>query len=307
MAAPYYDNVMWPTKDGLRVPTERAFFKATSTQSETTLATFGELDLGSVAGTITLNTQQAGATYITITPSAAVTLVYPGCLPGFKAAINNLGSFSVTAEVSGNTSNTAVVPSSTIGTIAHDVTTGGIDLVSASGVSSTTTLTVSGNGTIGGTLGVTGVVTPSAGIAGLTAGAAASAGIVGQVISSAVAVGSPVSLTNATPANVTSISLMAGDWDVDGNVNYTASSASTAAGSLWVAGINTTSATIPTDGSEVQQLATALTTTTFKSGVSVTRKVINVSTTTTVYLVAEATFTAGTVGAYGTITARRVR
>ena len=37
-----------------------------------------------------------------------------------------------------------------------------------------------------------------------------------------------------------------------------------------------------------------------------TRKIFNVSAGTTVYLVAEATFTAGTVGAFGSLTARRV-
>lgn len=144
-------------------------------------------------------------------------------------------------------------------------------------------------------------------IVGYQDGSSASAGNVGEVISSAVAVGSAVALTTATPANVTSISLTPGDWDVTGNVNLTAASATTAAGALQAGGISITSATLPTDGSEVQELSVALTTTSFKTSIPVSRKVINVNAVTTVYLVAEATFTAGTIGAYGVLTARRVR
>lgn len=144
-------------------------------------------------------------------------------------------------------------------------------------------------------------------IIGVIDGSAASTGNVGEAITSTVAVGSAVALTTATPANVTSISLTPGDWDVFANVNFSATSATTTAGSLWAIGVNTTSATLPVDGSEVQMLQTALTTTTFKGGDGTSRKVINLTTTTTVYLVAEATFSAGTVGAYGSISARRIR
>lgn len=131
----------------------------------------------------------------------------------------------------------------------------------------------------------------------------ASAGIVGEYIESKVVSGSAVSLTTATSANVTSISLTAGDWDVEGSVNVAAVGGTfTSRG----AGINTTSATIPTDGSEL--LNTTLTTAqNVTIPFSATRVRISVSSTTTVYLVTRATFAAGTVTAYGQITARRVR
>lgn len=144
-------------------------------------------------------------------------------------------------------------------------------------------------------------------IIGVVSGNAAAAGHVGEVISSAVAVGSAVSLTTATAANVTSISLTPGDWDVSADINFTATGATTAAGASVVGGISTTSATLPTDGTEVNDLVGGLTTTTFKTGNSLSRKVVNVSVNTTVYLVGIATFSAGTVGAYGAIVARRVR
>jgi len=116
-----------------------------------------------------------------------------------------------------------------------------------------------------------------------------------------------VSLTTATPTNVTSITLTAGDWDVSGSVNYVANTASAAVSSVWEVGINTTTATLPTDGTEAFfGIAAVIATTSFNTSLAIPRKIINVSASTPVYLVAEATFTAGTVTAYGNITARRV-
>lgn len=143
----------------------------------------------------------------------------------------------------------------------------------------------------------------SGGIVGTATNDSASAGNVGQIISSAVAVGSAVSLTSPTAANVTSISLTAGDWDVEGNVNYNQDSATV---TVKGAGISTTSATLPTDGTEVNSGA-VLTTTTAIDGATLPRKRISLAATTTVYLVGQATFSAGTVAVYGSITARRVR
>ena len=145
--------------------------------------------------------------------------------------------------------------------------------------------------------------TPASTLTGTTTNDSAAAGYVGQIISSLVASGSAVSLTTATVANVTSISLTAGDWDVQANVNVTLSNATATASS---SGINTTSATIPTDGSEVfngQQ------TTTLSASLSTTipRKRISVASTTTVYLCTKSTFSLGSVSAFGGITARRVR
>ena len=62
----------------------------------------------------------------------------------------------------------------------------------------------------------TGVVTLANGLAGVTTNSNAAAGIVGEYISSSIASGSAVSLTTGVSANVTSISLTAGDWEVYG-------------------------------------------------------------------------------------------
>ncbi len=155
---------------------------------------------------------------------------------------------------------------------------------------------------------VTGTFTNPNGTVGITGGGSAAAGINGEVISSTKLIGSAVSLTMATPANVTSIALTAGDWDVQGQVTFVAGSASIIAGGLFEAGINSTTATLPVDGSEAYQgMPTAIVTTSFNQTVTIARKVINISAGATQYLVAEATFTAGTVTAYGNITARRIR
>ena len=152
-----------------------------------------------------------------------------------------------------------------------------------------------------------GAISSTVGITGVTSGAAAGAGYVGQSLSSLIPSASAVSLTTATPTNVTSITLTAGDWDVSGSVNYVANTASAAVSSVWEVGINTTTATLPTDGTEAFfGIAAVIATTSFNTSLAIPRKIINVSASTPVYLVAEATFTAGTVTAYGNITARRV-
>ena len=145
-------------------------------------------------------------------------------------------------------------------------------------------------------------------IVGSTNASNVTAGNIGEVISSLVANASAVSVASSgSTYNVTSISLTAGDWDVEGNVNFKLASATVLPTSVWSVGIGTASATIPSDGSEIQDGGWTLTTTTSLLGDSIPRKRINVSTTTTVYLCATAAFTAGTVGVYGSITARRVR
>lgn len=130
----------------------------------------------------------------------------------------------------------------------------------------------------------------------------APAGTYGEYVESVIAPGSAVSLTDATAANITSISLTAGDWDVEGNVNLLGTGATFTAGA---SGINTTTATIPTDGKA--NFVDGDLTGNFTEGMSLARKRVNISATTTVYLVGRATFSAGTVTGYGAITARRVR
>jgi len=130
-----YSGVNLPGADGIRIPTERGGFIAKTTQTQPSLDTYGEYDLGSQgAGTITLNAQQAGASLITINPTGAVTIVLPVCQPGRIFTLWNqaTATYSVTVQIAGNATNTAVVPflavTGTLGVIVHTGTNGGVML-----------------------------------------------------------------------------------------------------------------------------------------------------------------------------------
>lgn len=149
-----------------------------------------------------------------------------------------------------------------------------------------------------------GNLTLTGGLVGVTSGSNASASIVGEIITSSVAVGSAVTLTTATAANVTSISLTAGDWDVTGVVAYNPGVTTTT--TYFQGGISTTTATIGALGTYFTNTFAIATNTTDAAEVCPTVQ-INVSGTTTVYLVTQAAFAVSTLKAYGFIRARRIR
>jgi hypothetical protein len=149
---------------------------------------------------------------------------------------------------------------------------------------------------------IAGAITGIQSAPGVATNSSAHAGYPGEFISSTVV--SPVSLTTATPLTVTSISLTAGDWDVSGSIYF--APAGTTIISDEQGGIDLTTNTLPTAPAggyaNVSGLAQAAGT-----AISLTLGYVRVSlaSTTTVYLVAQATFTVSTCGAYGTIQARR--
>jgi hypothetical protein len=143
-------------------------------------------------------------------------------------------------------------------------------------------------------------------------GGDAAAGAVGQIIVSEVLQASRVSLTTNTAANVTSISLTAGDWDVDGNVCFYASNTTTY--TAFHSTINTTSATLPTRPNQGAYNLFYTSTSLPHSGADETVMVLptgtrrySLSGTTTVYLVAQSQFLTAGMAAFGYIRARRVR
>lgn len=131
----------------------------------------------------------------------------------------------------------------------------------------------------------------------------AGSGFIGELISSTVALGSAVSLITATPTNVANITLTAGDWDVSGNINYTETTATATARS---GGINSSSATVPSDGTEGYNGVQSTLTTELNS-IALIPKRFSMATNTPIYLVASATFSAGTCAVFGSIRARRIR
>lgn len=135
----------------------------------------------------------------------------------------------------------------------------------------------------------------------------ASAGNIGEVISASIAGGSAIALTTNVAANIASISLTAGDWDVYGWDNFSGN-ATTSQTSL-IASLSTTSATLdPTTPFASLSQSTAAQVVggaTNSFGLGPLR--LSLATTTTVYLVSRATFTVSTMSSFGAIRARRVR
>lgn len=150
---------------------------------------------------------------------------------------------------------------------------------------------------------VSGLITPAttAGIKGTTAGDNANSGSIGEFPTPTNLSG--VSLASNTSTNVASVVLTAGDWDVSGTVIFNPTGAST---QQFITSISTTTSTIGGGfnngrvnfGSALSGAAVSLPTPVVR---------INVTTTTTVYLVAQVILSAGTMTGDGFIRARRVR
>lgn len=133
-------------------------------------------------------------------------------------------------------------------------------------------------------------------------GAPVSAGQIGQSVQSLISQPSQVSMTTTIARNITSITLTPGSWDVDGTADVSNSALGYGG---FKAGITTTSATIPTDGTEVWSSITTGATIPPREGLTIAKHHYDVTSNTTVYLTAVVTFTSGTVGGYGVLTATR--
>lgn len=140
-----------------------------------------------------------------------------------------------------------------------------------------------------------------AGIVGVTDGSDATAGNVGEYAHSELAAGSALSLSTGTTTNITSLSLQPGDWDIEGNVNFVVNGA---AATSVAGGFSSSSATLPTDGTEVYSGAGAALT---NDSVTLPRRRFSLSTSTVIYMVGLPVFTGGSVAGFGSMTARRVR
>ncbi|MBR1193245.1 hypothetical protein [Bradyrhizobium sp. AUGA SZCCT0160] len=153
-----------------------------------------------------------------------------------------------------------------------------------------------------------GKLTRAAGISisGTNTNDSAAAGYVGEYSEASLASGSALSMTTNVDINVISLSLTAGDWDVEGWAWFNQNSGSTVT-TVVQAWISTTSATRPTPPASgfLQQQVN------FTAGnqhaIATGLKRISLSGTTTVYLSGRSTFTTSTQVIYGYITARRVR
>lgn len=129
---------------------------------------------------------------------------------------------------------------------------------------------------------------------------------IGRYISSTVESASAVSLSSGSPANLTSMLLTPGDWDVTAHGIFLPG-ATTVVSSIIVS-LNTTSATIPTsyaDGSRFQMVFPGSFTPVAEVMGIVGPFRVNVTVDTTLYCPVRASFTTSTLSVYGTMRARR--
>lgn len=139
------------------------------------------------------------------------------------------------------------------------------------------------------------------GVVGTTTNNNAAAGYVGEFVSSQILFASAISISTGTPTNVTSISLTAGDWDVWGNILLIPTGASNNV----LGGISTTSATMP--NTSLIYIRQNTNTSAAAQGFPVPYQRVSLSGTTTVYLVAQISFSTGACTVCGGINARRAR
>jgi hypothetical protein len=150
--------------------------------------------------------------------------------------------------------------------------------------------------------------TPTTSIIGTVTNDAAAAGNIGEEI---VAIQSTYTnfTTTATYQNITSITLTAGDWDISAFFTYSSNSATitAASNSIFVISTTTASAAGAVEGRNIAYLPQAglLGTSLFSDSISPYR--VSISGSTTYYLNAQATFTAGNPQYVGGLRARRIR
>jgi hypothetical protein len=144
-------------------------------------------------------------------------------------------------------------------------------------------------------------------LAGDVTGGNAAAGKIGEFISANVAAASPVALTSGAAANVTSISLTAGDWDVEGTVAFLMGATTTV--TQFGGGVSSVTATLPpiSTGARFTNLCASFAPGAVSMMYPTGALRVSISSTTTIYLVAFSVFGVSTVGGFGYIGARRVR
>jgi hypothetical protein len=247
------------------------------------------------------------ADVITISPSPVIASYVAGQMFSFIASGAN--TTNVTVNVNGLGAK-AVTKNGTTALVADDIPSGFLVTIRYDGTRFQLVgkVTSGANSDITSLTGVTAINrTGGTSITGTNTNNNASAGQIGEYIESSILIGSAISLTTNVVANVTSISLTAGDWDVAGIVRVHSNSATTSFTQA-IAAISLTSATLDPEKQANIFTPAAVPTAGINYcalGIPATR--VSLASTTTVYLVVRSAFTVSTAQAYGNITARRIR
>lgn len=162
------------------------------------------------------------------------------------------------------------------------------------------------NAASGGALTATSLTfTTTSGIIGTTTNDSAATGSVGQYQESVVLIGAAVALTSTIPRTITSITLSAGDWDVNGFIGFATGGTTTT--TVIASGISTTNNAFPSPVDSSDMLLQCSFVTNAFNQIPCGVKRISLAAPTVVYLIAQSNFATSTCTAYGTIRARRVR
>lgn len=141
------------------------------------------------------------------------------------------------------------------------------------------------------------------GIAGTATNDNANAGSDGEFLETVVTQGAPVAMVTATPKDLATLSLTAGDWDVEGSVQ-TVPAGATVTASIQ-AGFNTVLNTLPVV--ERQQINGVVSTASTTVTAAMPRIRFSLSGAATVRLVAQVAFSVSTLSICGFLNARRPR
>lgn len=225
-----------------------------------------------------------------------------GGLTGFNTDLGQLEYWNSSAWVQIAAGGSGSVNSGSVNQLAWYMTSG--TAVSGLNTANSSVLTTdSGGAPLWATTLPSSLTVPQPNIQGVTNGSNAIAGSVGELISSVISSGSAINLPNNTPTNVIVLSLSAGDWDVHGNVSVTGSANNINGAGAWISLI---SASIP-DESLYSALVSSTNNIFTRIYLPTPYVRLSLTTTTSVYLSAQAGFSPGSANACGGIYARRIR
>lgn len=274
----------------------------------TGVATF--LATPSSANLATALTDESGTGVVAFTSGATLTspiMITPTLGVASATSINKVAitapATSATLTIANSKTLTANNSLTLAGTDATTLTFQGTDTYVGRATTDTlTNKTFNSTGT-GNVLQVSGVTVSSGQYPGEPSTGSATAGNVGEYVT---ATGSGVALTNGTPANMVSMSLTAGDWDLSAQLQFTGNAATTV--SYAEASVNSVSAT-PLNANTTYMAGVTYFGTINGSGFGLVTPTtrISISTTTTVYAIAKAGFGVNTMSVAGILRARRVR